>query len=159
MPVGKYVTHAMKGWYVSKSLQVGGPDAFNTFLWASFHDRRVMLNTVFTKKSTSALVTLLSNSKSRIQPAVLPWHAASLFLQEEEVVSINRYLKAAGSLCSVFPFITVHFPVVVSGSCGPRSTLFFESSVLSPALSLTLCSAVLSCATKHNDSSRNTHLC
>lgn len=38
MPVGKDVTHAMQGGYVSESLQVGWPDALDAFLGAFFHD-------------------------------------------------------------------------------------------------------------------------
>lgn len=41
MAIGEYVTHAMQGGYVSESLQVGWPDAFNAFLRAPFHDCRM----------------------------------------------------------------------------------------------------------------------
>lgn len=63
------------------------------------------------------------------------------------------------SLCNSFLFITIHLPVVVSCSWSPRSPLFLSGSyfIISRAVSLTPCSAVLCSGTKHNDSSRNTH--
>ena len=107
------------------------------------------------------LKTLLSNSNSSIQLAVLVWYTVSLFPQEVVMFSLSSYLKMVVSLCDSCLFITIHLPVVVSCSCSPRSPppLFLSACyfIISKAVSLTPCSAVLCSGTKHNDSSRNTH--
>ena len=87
------------------------------------------------------LKTLLSNSNSSIQLAVLVWYTVSLFPQEVVMFSLSSYLKMVVSLCDSCLFITIHLPVVVSCSCSPRSPppFFFQPAILlSPKLSLSL---------------------
>lgn len=76
MPVGKYVTHAMEGRYVGESLQVRGPDAFNTVLGTSFHGCGETLSSASPRTSGQRL--FLGNG--RIQTAVLVGHYASFFI-------------------------------------------------------------------------------